>query len=112
MPSMTPADRLFAAIWARPKMGRQYAGGLECCRRRVADEWHRGISNRAALQSHNAWSARRSDFARVPTSSDGVLLRPGALARNAIYGPGTKQLDLSLSKTFLFQNVRRSYSSE
>jgi hypothetical protein len=41
-----------------------------------------------------------SDFARVPTSSDGVLLRPGTLARNAIYGPGTKQLDLSLFKNF------------
>jgi len=39
-------------------------------------------------------------FRAVPTNSDGVLLRPGTLGRNALIGPGTKQLDFSTLKDF------------
>lgn len=41
-----------------------------------------------------------SSFTAVPRNADGVLLRPGTLGRNAIYGPGLNQLDLSLFKNF------------
>jgi hypothetical protein len=37
--------------------------------------------------------------APAPTNSDGVLLRQGTLGRNALIGPGTRTIDLSMSKT-------------
>jgi hypothetical protein len=37
--------------------------------------------------------------APAPTNSSGVLLRQGTLGRNALIGPGTRTLDLSMSKT-------------
>ena len=54
-----------------------------------------------------------SAFARVSTNPDGVLVRPGTLSRNAIYGPGTKQLDLSLFKNFsLPEHVQLQFRAE
>lgn len=41
-----------------------------------------------------------SAFARVPTNGAGVKLRPGTFGRNVLYGPGTKNLDLSFFKEF------------
>jgi hypothetical protein len=37
--------------------------------------------------------------APVPTNSSGVLLRQGTLGRNALIGPGTRTVDLSMAKT-------------
>ncbi len=42
----------------------------------------------------------RSNFSAVPMGESGVLLRPGTLRRNAIFGPGTANLDFSLFKDF------------
>jgi hypothetical protein len=54
-----------------------------------------------------------SAFAQAPKNSDGVLLRPGSLRRNMIYGPGTKQLDLSLFKNFsLPEHVQLQFRAE
>ncbi len=41
-------------------------------------------------------------FARVPVNSSNVPIRPGNLGKNALRGPGTWNLDLSISKDFKF----------
>jgi outer membrane receptor protein involved in Fe transport len=41
-----------------------------------------------------------SAFARVPTTPDGIKLRPGTAGRNILTGPATKLLDFSIFKNF------------
>lgn len=51
--------------------------------------------------------------AQVPLNSDGVLLRPGTLGRNALIGPGTRTVDLSLFKNFhLTERLRFEFRAE
>jgi hypothetical protein len=52
-------------------------------------------------------------FAPVPTNSDGVLLRPGTLGRNALVGPGLKSMDLSIFKDFpVTERVKTQFRTE
>jgi hypothetical protein len=54
-----------------------------------------------------------SAFARVPTNGSGVKLRPGTFGRNVLYGPGTKNLDLSLFKNFaVTERLRAQFRAE
>ncbi|HEY0547327.1 MAG TPA: carboxypeptidase regulatory-like domain-containing protein [Pyrinomonadaceae bacterium] len=54
-----------------------------------------------------------SAFVRVPTNAAGVKLRPGTFGRNVLYGPGTKNLDLSLFKNFaITERVRTQFRAE
>jgi hypothetical protein len=54
-----------------------------------------------------------SAFARVPTNGAGVKLRPGTFGRNVLYGPGTKNLDLSFFKEFnLTERFKTQFRTE
>ena len=49
----------------------------------------------------------------MPLNTDGVLLRPGTLGRNALIGPGARTVDLSLFKNFhLTERLRFEFRAE
>ncbi len=58
-------------------------------------------------------SISASLFRQVPKNASGVVIRPGFLSRNAIYGPGTNQLDLSVFKKFpITERVKMEFRAE
>jgi hypothetical protein len=54
-----------------------------------------------------------SALQRVPLNSQGVMLHPGTLGRNALIGPGVSNLDLSLFKVFsITERVKLEFRAE
>ena len=55
----------------------------------------------------------RGQFREVEKNGDGVFLRPGGAGRNFLVGPGTKNFDLSLFKSFaITERIRTEFRTE
>jgi hypothetical protein len=64
------------------------------------------------LNSPHLWFDTTS-FVKVPTSSSGTPVAPGNSSRNPFTGPGTKTMDLNVSKNFsVTERVRIWFSGD